>query len=491
MIAAEGPSVPLVTDAACPIMRSRVGNIHMIGIGGSGMSGIAEVLINMGFTVTGSDLAAGAPVKRLLKMGAQVFIGHGADNVTDADVVVKSTAISEDNPEVQKAREMGIPIIPRAEMLAELMRLRTGIAVAGTHGKTTTTSLLATIFTEAHLDPTVIIGGRLNTFGSNARLGDGQFLIAEADESDGSFLCLAPIITVVTNVDKDHMDFYADQDAIDESFRKFMNSIPFYGMNVVCGDDPGVKRLLPSIKRPCMTYGLEEGNRLRGEIISCEVRSLFRVYLDEKLLGEVSLAQPGKHNVLNALGSIGVSLEAGLDPEVILSGLSNFMGVGRRFEKKGECKGVMVVDDYGHHPAEIKATIETAKSCFPNRRLVVAFQPHRFTRTQALFGEFCKTFEKCDELLLTEIYPASESPIPGVNGMSLAQGIRQVSSTQVRFYPDFEMLENELPNVLKPGDLFITQGAGSIYKIGENYLQYLDEQGGNCVIGDGRTPFNG
>ncbi|WP_432738838.1 UDP-N-acetylmuramate--L-alanine ligase [Maridesulfovibrio sp. FT414] len=472
-------------------MRSRVGNIHMIGIGGSGMSGIAEVLINMGFTVSGSDLAAGAPVKRLQKMGAQVFIGHGADNVSDADVVVKSTAISEENPELVRARELGIPVIPRAEMLAELMRLRTGIAVAGTHGKTTTTSLLATVFTEAQLDPTVIIGGRLNTFGSNARLGDGQFLIAEADESDGSFLCLSPIITVVTNVDKDHMDFYADQDAIDESFRKFMNSIPFYGMNVVCGDDPGVKRLLPTIKRPCLTYGLGKGNRLRAEIISCEVRSLFKVFLDDELLGEVTLAQPGKHNVLNALGTIGVSLEAGLDPEIILAGLSNFMGVGRRFEKKGECKGVLVVDDYGHHPAEIMATIETAKSCFPNRRLVVAFQPHRFTRTQALFGEFCKTFEKCDELLLTEIYPASESPIPGVNGMSLAQGIRQVSSTKVRFYPDFEVLENELPNILKPGDLFITQGAGSIYKIGENFLQYLAEQGCDCKISDGCSPFNG
>lgn len=424
-------------------------------------------------------------------MGAQVFIGHGAENVSDADVVVKSTAISEENPEVQKARELGIPIIPRAEMLAELMRLRTGIAVAGTHGKTTTTSLLATIFTEAELDPTVIIGGRLNTFGSNARLGDGQYLIAEADESDGSFLCLSPIITIVTNVDKDHMDFYDDQDAIDNTFRKFMNSIPFYGMNIVCGDDPGVQRLLPSIKRPCLTYGLEKGNKLRAEILSCEVRSLFKVYFDEELLGEVSLAQPGKHNVLNALGAIGVALEAGIDKEAILSGLSNFMGVGRRFEKKGECKGVMVVDDYGHHPAEIQATIETAKSCFPNRRLVVAFQPHRFTRTQALFGEFCKTFEKADELLLTEIYPASESPIPGVNGMSLAQGIRQVSSTKVRFYPDFEMMENELPNILRPGDLFITQGAGSIYKIGENFLEYLDEQGCQCEITDPCEPFNG
>ena len=481
MIAAEGPNVPARMDPACPMMRSRVSTIHMIGIGGSGMSGIAEVLINMGFTVTGSDLAAGAPVKRLLKMGAQVFIGHGADNVTDADVVVKSTAISNDNPELIKARELGIPIIPRAEMLAELMRLRTGIAVAGTHGKTTTTSLLATIFTEAGLDPTVIIGGRLNTFGSNARLGEGQFLIAEADESDGSFLCLSPIITVVTNIDLDHMDFYKDQDAIDTSFRSFMNAIPFYGMNVICGDDTGIKRLLPSIKRPYLTYGLEKHNRLRAEIISCEVRSLFKVFLDDELLGEVSLAQPGKHNVLNALGAIGVALEAGLDKKAILQGLSNFMGVGRRFEKKGECKGILVVDDYGHHPAEIRATLETAKACYPSRRLVVAFQPHRFTRTQALFGDFCKTFELADELLLTEIYPASESPIPGVNGMSLAQGIRQVSSTKVRFYPDFEMMENELPNILKPGDLFITQGAGSIYRIGEDFLKYLAEPETECA----------
>ncbi|OEU70187.1 MAG: UDP-N-acetylmuramate--L-alanine ligase [Desulfovibrio sp. S3730MH75] len=487
MIAAEGPSVPARTDSACPIMRSRVGIIHMVGIGGSGMSGIAEVLINMGFTVTGSDLAAGDPVKRLLKIGAQIFIGHGAENVTDADVVVKSTAISDDNPEIVKARELGIPIIPRAEMLAELMRLRTGIAIAGTHGKTTTTSLLATIFTEAELDPTVIIGGKLNTFGSNARLGEGQYLIAEADESDGSFLCLSPIITVVTNIDMDHMDFYKDQDAIDNSFRQFMNSIPFYGMNIVCGDDPGVKRLLPSIKRPCMSYGFEEQNRLRAEILSCEVRSLFKVFLDDELLGEVSLAQPGKHNVLNALGAIGVALETGIDKKAILEGLSNFMGVGRRFEKKGECKGVLVIDDYGHHPAEIKATIETAKACYPTRRLVVAFQPHRFTRTQALFGDFCKTFELADELLLTEIYPASESPIPGVNGMSLAQGIRQISSTKVRFYPDFEMMENELPNILKAGDIFITQGAGSIYRIGENFLKYLEEGSEDCSASTSAT----
>lgn len=470
MIAAEGPTINAGVDMASTMMRSRVGIIHMVGIGGSGMSGIAEVLLNLGFSVSGSDLSEGAPVKRLKNLGAQIFIGHNEENVRDADVLVKSTAIAEDNPEVVKAREIGIPIIPRAEMLAELMRLRTGIAVAGTHGKTTTTSLLATIFTEAGLDPTVIIGGRLNTFGSNARLGEGQFLIAEADESDGSFLCLSPIITIVTNVDRDHLDFYKDQDAIDQSFRKFMNAIPFYGMNVVCGDDLGVQRLLPTIKRPCLTYGLGKENRLRAEILSCKVKNIFKVFLDDKFLGEVTLAQPGKHNVLNALASIGVAMEANISKEAIFQGLANFGGVGRRFEYKGEANGVLVVDDYGHHPAEIAATIETAKNCYPERRLIMAFQPHRFSRTKALFGEFCKVFEKVDELLLTEIYPASESPIPGVNGMSLAQGIRQVSSTNVHFYPDFEMMEKELPEILKPGDIFITQGAGSLYLVGENYL---------------------
>jgi UDP-N-acetylmuramate--alanine ligase len=470
MTAAQGPNVNLAPTPSRHMMRSRVNHIHMVGIGGSGMNGIAEVLINMGFNVTGSDLAAGAAVRRLQRLGANIFIGHGANNVEGADVVVKSTAIPESNPEMIRARELNIPIIPRAEMLAELMRLQSGIAVAGTHGKTTTTSLLATIFTEANLDPTVIIGGRLNTYGANARLGEGEYLIAEADESDGSFLLLAPVISIVTNVDQDHMDHYADQQAIDDSFTEFMNAIPFYGMNVVCGDDPGVQRLLPRIKRPCLTYGLGDKNRLRGEIISAGLRSVFNVYLDDEFWGEVNLSHPGLHNILNALGSIGVSLEAGLDKDAILRGLANFGGVGRRFERKGERKGVLVVDDYGHHPAEIAATLNTAKACYPDRRLVVAFQPHRFSRTQALFGEFCKAFEKADLLLLTEIYPAGESPIPGVNGLSLAQGIRQVSATKVTFYENFEMLEQELPLLLSPGDLFLTLGAGSIWQVGENYL---------------------
>jgi len=462
--------------SASPAMYSRVSTVHMVGIGGAGMSGIAEVLLNMGFTVTGSDMAAGAAVHRLKKLGAQVFIGHGAENIGKADVVVKSTAIQDANPELVRARELSIPIIPRAEMLAELMRMRTGIAVAGTHGKTTTTSLLATIFTEAGLDPTVIIGGRLNTYGSNARLGEGEFLIAEADESDGSFLCLSPIMTVVTNVDRDHLDFYHNLDAIDKSFTTFMNSIPFYGVNVVCGDDPGVTRLLPAIKRPCLTYGLGPKNRLRGKIITSSLRSIFDVTLDGESWAQVTLAHPGMHNVLNSLGAIGVALEAGLPKDAILRGLANFGGVGRRFERKGERKGVLVVDDYGHHPAEIKATLDTARACFPDRRLVVAFQPHRFTRTQALFGEFCTVFAQTDLLLLTEIYPASESPIPGVNGMSLAQGIKQVSKTKVRFFPDFAGIERQLNEILKPGDLFLTLGAGSIWKIGENWLSATDEK---------------
>ena len=470
MAAAQGPYLTIGGEA-CPAMRARVNNIHMVGIGGSGMNGIAEVLINMGFHVTGSDLSASAAVRRLEKLGATVFIGHGADNVGTADVLIKSTAIPDKNPELVEARDRGIPIIPRAEMLAELMRLRTGIAVAGTHGKTTTTSLMATIFTEAGLDPTVIIGGKLNTYGANARLGEGDYLIAEADESDGSFLRLSPIITVVTNVDKDHMDFYDNQDAIDLSFMRFMNSIPFYGMNVVCGDDEGVQRLLPLIKRPYLTYGLGQKNRLRGEIISAHLRTLFKVYFDGEEWGEVTVAQPGTHNVLNALACIGVAIEAGLDKEDIINGLGNFGGVGRRFERKGERKGVVVVDDYGHHPAEIAANLRTARECYPDRRLVVAFQPHRFSRTQALFGEFCQVFGDADLLLLTEIYPASESPIPGVSGLSLAQGIKQVSETKVQFFPDFESLEKRLKDILKPGDLFMTQGAGSIWTIGENWLE--------------------
>ncbi len=451
-------------------MRYRFGTVHMIGIGGSGMSGIAEVLLNLGYEVHGSDMADGATVRRLRELGAHISLGHAEENLGEVSVVVKSSAVGEDNPEVKAARRRGIPVIPRAEMLAELMRLRRGIAIAGTHGKTTTTSFTAAIFDAAGLDPTVIIGGLLNAYGANAYLGGGEYLIAEADESDGSFLCLFPIFNVVTNVDLDHVDFYGNQEAIDAAFVEFMNKVPFYGANLVCGDDPGVQRLLGRVKRPVVTYGFGEENQIRAQILDCSEQSLFRVWVRDTLLGKVRLNQPGEHNVLNALAAIGVALEAGIDAGHILEGLSRFGGVGRRFERKGEKGGVTVIDDYGHHPAEIRATLATVRRVYPGRRLVVVFQPHRFTRTQALFGDFCQVFEGADVLLLTEIYPASEKPIPGVNGQSLAQGIRQVSRTDVSYYQDFDKVVEALPHVLKSGDVLLTLGAGSVTTVGPRYL---------------------
>ncbi|TVM36716.1 UDP-N-acetylmuramate--L-alanine ligase [Oceanidesulfovibrio marinus] len=453
------------------MFRTKVTKVHMIGIGGSGMSGIAEVLLNLDYTVTGSDMSAGPMVDHLKALGATIHQGHEAGNLGDAQVVVRSTAIKDDNPEVMAANQLGIPVIPRAEMLAELMRLRTGIAVAGTHGKTTTTSLLAEILDEAGLDPTVIIGGRLNAYGSNARLGEGELMLAEADESDGSFLCLLPIITVVTNVDADHLDFYEDLDAIDDAFVQFMNGVPFYGMNVVCGDDPGVQRLIPRVRRPVLTYGLKPENDLRAVDVEYGPTSSFTVIYKDRELGRVSLRQPGRHNVLNALAAIGVGLESDIPADKVLAGLARFGGVGRRFEHKGEKGGVLVVDDYGHHPAEIRATIETARLSYPDKRLVLVFQPHRFSRTQALFGEFCQAFDNVDELLLTEIYPASEKPIPGVSGMSLAQGISQISQTHVSFFPKFDDVNLALPTMLKEGDLLLTMGAGNVWQIGMKYLE--------------------
>ena len=453
----------------------------MIGIGGSGMRGIAEVLLNLGYTVHGSDLSAGATVQHLRALGADIRIGHAAENVGDPQVVVKSSAVGEDNPEVQAAHAKGIPVIPRAEMLAELMRLRTGIAVAGTHGKTTTTSLTAAVFDAAGLDPTVIIGGLINAYRANGRLGQGEYIIAESDESDGSFLCLFPIINVVTNVDYDHIDHYGTQEAIDDAFVAFMNKVPFYGVNIVCGDDPGVRRLLPRVKRPVITYGFGPASKIRAEIMECGVSSWFKVFLKdgqgrETELGEVELAQPGRHNVLNALAAIGAGLQAGISPRDCVAGLAAFGGVGRRFERKGEYNGVTVIDDYGHHPAEIAATLQTVRQVFPGRRVVMVFQPHRFTRTQALFGEFCQVFEPVDKLFLTEIYPASEKPIPGVSGQSLAQGIRQVSKTDVHFLPDFDAIVDALGDELRPGDVLLTQGAGSVTTVGPRVLDNMERK---------------
>lgn len=465
-------------------MHDKIRGIHMIGIGGSGMSGIAEVLLNLGYVVSGSDITASATTKRLEEQGAKIFIGHHAQNIKKPHVVVRSTAVDNNNPEILTAKSLNIPIISRAEMLAELMRLRSGVAIAGTHGKTTTTSLIASVFDAAKEDPTVIIGGLINAYGANARLGSGKYLIAEADESDGSFLCLSPIINVVTNIDYDHIDYFHNQENIDEAFIQYMNKIPFYGLNVICGDDKGCKRVLPHIKRPYITYGFEEDNTLRAEIIHAGEYSHFRVYFKkrddnqsshEELWGEVHLAHPGLHNILNALATIGVGIEVGLSKEAILKGLAEFKGVGRRYEKKGSINGIDIIDDYGHHPVEIAATIACAKQMFPTRKLVMAFQPHRFSRTQLLFGDFCKCFEGVDKLYLAEIYAASETPIPGITGQALAQGIRQISPVEVEYIEKLSDLEVELIKDLESGDVLLTQGAGSITHIGPRILNALQK----------------
>lgn len=435
------------------------------------MSGIAEILLHQGYEISGSDLSDSGSVRRLRDLGAKISLGHAAENVGEVQVLVKSTAIADDNPEVQRAREQNIAIIPRAEMLAELMRLKQGIAVAGTHGKTTTTSLAASIFEAAGLDPTVIIGGLINSYGANAHPGTGSYLIAEADESDGSFLCLFSIINIITNVDNDHLDHYANRAAIDDAFLQFMNKAPFYGLNVVCGDDPGVVRLLPQVKRPILSYGLGKHNALRADIVKSGLEQVFDIWLQNRFLGRARLPQPGRHNVLNALAAIGAAMACDVPFEKCVEGLAAFRGVGRRFEYKGEKDGVTVIDDYGHHPAEIAATLASCKQVFPGRRVVAAFQPHRFSRTHALFGEFCKIFENADELLLTEIYPASEEPIPGVTGQNLAQGIRQVSSTPVHFFQTLEEMRQALPGLLRQGDVLLTLGAGSITRLGPAWLE--------------------
>jgi len=451
-------------------MKTKLRGIHMVGIGGSGMSGIAEVLINLGYKVSGSDVADNDTVRRLRHLGARIDTGHKAENVADAEVLVKSTAIGWDNPEVVAAREKGVPVIPRAEMLAELMRLKTGIAVAGTHGKTTATSLLAEVFKEAGMDPTVIIGGRLNTYGSHALMGEGEYLIAEADESDGSFLSLLPIMNVVTNVDLDHTDYYSDMSAVEEAFVQFMNQVPFYGLNVVCGDDTRLRRLLSRVKRPVLTYGLGQDNDLRAEIHELGLASRFSVYWKESPWAEVVLSHPGRHNIQNALAAIAVAMQSDIPPASVVRGLENFGGVGRRMEKKGKSEGVLVLDDYGHHPREIELTLQTIREVYGNRRMLVVFQPHRFTRTRDLFPDFCRAFSQADLIFLTEVYPASEDPIPGVSGLSLAQGIRQVGSSEVVFCEDHQSCLRELKDLCQPGDVLLTLGAGDISRLGGMFL---------------------
>ncbi|RII28967.1 MAG: UDP-N-acetylmuramate--L-alanine ligase [Geobacter sp.] len=457
-------------------MYGKIEKIHFVGIGGIGMSGIAEVLLNLGYKVSGSDLRTSDITDRLASLGGEIFTGHSGENVANVDVVVISSAVHDDNPEVIEARERLIPVIPRAEMLAELMRMKYGIAIAGTHGKTTTTSMVSTILGFAGIDPTIVIGGRLDSIGSNAKLGQGKFLVAEADESDGSFLKLSPTIAVVTNIDADHLDFYSGIGEIKDTFVEFINKIPFYGLAVLCLDSPNVADIIPRVKKRFTTYGLSSQADFRASDIRLAGNSTsFVAYHRGERLGEVSFKMPGAHNVLNALACIAVAMELNVSFEVIQEGFRDFGGVGRRFQIKGEAKEIIVVDDYGHHPTEIRATLAAAKGGWADRRLVVAFQPHRYTRTKELFDDFVKAFYDADVLVLTDIYPAGEQPIPGITAEGLVANIKKHGQKDVTYIADREKLCDHLLQVLKPGDLCLTLGAGNLWQVGEKLLKRLQE----------------
>ena len=452
-------------------MKHKVRNIHFVGIGGSGMSGIAEVLSTLGYHVSGSDLADNAATRRLADLGITLFQGHAAENVSQADAVVVSTAVKSDNPEVQAARQRKVPVVPRAQMLAELMRLKQGIAVAGTHGKTTTTSLVASILGEAGLDPTFVIGGRLNAAGANARLGSGDFLVAEADESDASFLFLSPVISIVTNIDADHMETYGhDFGRLKQAFVDFLQRLPFYGIAVLCSDDPHVRAIMPQVTKQLVSYGLGPEANVRAEnIVALDGQMQFDCV---RVNGSVSrlpvrLNLPGVHNVLNALAAIAVATEVGVADAAILKALAEFKGVGRRFQRYGEIPlaaggSFTLVDDYGHHPAEMRATIAAARGAFPGRRLVLAFQPHRFTRTRDCFEDFVSVLSSVDALLLGEVYAAGETPIVAADGRALARALRVLGKVEPLFVEDIAAMPGTILNSARDGDVVMTMGAGSI-----------------------------
>lgn len=456
-------------------MYGNIEKIHFVGIGGIGMSGIAEVLLNLGYQVSGSDLRESDTTERLRSLGGEICIGHAAENLTNVDVVVTSTAVQSDNPEVIEAKHRMVPVIPRAEMLAELMRMKYGIAIAGTHGKTTTTSMVATVLTHAGIDPTIVIGGKLNTLGSNAKLGQGKFLVAEADESDGSFLTLSPTIAVVTNIDADHLDYYTGGlEQIKDTFVSFINKVPFYGLAVLCQEDRNINEIIPRIKKRFMTYGLSSQADLRATHVKLDgFQTTFTAHYKGYRLGEISFNMPGAHNVLNALACTAVALELDVPFDKIQEGFAQFGGVGRRFTVKGEKNGIMVVDDYGHHPAEIRATLGAARNGWPERRLVVAFQPHRYSRTKELFNEFVTCFYDADVLVLTDIYAASEQPIPGVTAERLAEETRRHGQRDVTYIADRNDLPDHLAGIVKEGDIVITLGAGNIWQAGEALVKRL------------------
>ena len=455
-------------------MKHKVKKVHFVGIGGAGMSGIAEVLLNLGFEVSGSDLGENAATQRLKSLGARVARGHAADNVAAVDAVVVSSAVKEDNPEVAAARAHKIPVVPRALMLAELMRLKQGIAVAGTHGKTTTTSLVASVLAEAGMDPTFVIGGRLEAAGSHAKLGSGEFIVVEADESDASFLYLAPVMAVVTNIDADHMETYGHYfGRLRQAFLDFVQHLPFYGTAVLCVDDPNVREILPAVTKPVTTYGLSEAAQVRAVDVRADAgRMRFRVVRSDahgKTLPEldVTLNLAGIHNVQNALAAIAVGMEAGAADAAIVKALADFRGVGRRFQRYGEVAlagggRYTLIDDYGHHPAEMAATIAAVRGAFPGRRVVLAFQPHRYTRTRDCFEDFVKVLSTVDVLLLTEVYPAGEAPIVAADGRALARAVRVQGKVEPIFVEQVADFPAAVRTAVRDGDVVLTMGAGSI-----------------------------
>jgi UDP-N-acetylmuramate--alanine ligase len=449
------------------------------------MSGIAEVLCNLGFRVSGSDAKASPVTKRLQKLGAVVTEGHAAENVGDAHVVVRSTAIRDDNPEIVEARERSIPVIPRAEMLAELMRLKPdSVAVAGSHGKTTTTSMCAAVLGNSNLDPTVVVGGVVKTFGSTARMGKSDLIVVEADESDRSFLMLTPTIAVVTNIDREHMDYYHDMDDVRKCFADFVNKVPFYGAAILCLDDPNVQAVIPHVQRRRITYGMTAQADVSAHDINFDTGygSRFNVMQGAEILGEINLPVPGKHNIYNALAAVAVGLEFGMEFAKIAEALNSFINADRRFQVKGKVNDVLVVDDYGHHPTEIKATLNAAKSGAHGRRLVVLFQPHRYTRTQDLLEEFARSFNNADVLYLLDIYAASEDPIPGVTAEVLAEEIKKYGHKNVHYIGSLDNAANILAANAQPNDLVITLGAGTIYRAGEQLLEMLKEKDANNIV---------
>ncbi len=461
-------------------MFRRIQHVHLVGIGGIGMSGIAEVLVNMGFRVSGSDLKRSSVTERLQKLGAGFTEGHRAENVGEAHVVVRSTAVRDDNPEIIYARSRSIPVIARGEMLAELMRLKPNtVAVAGSHGKTTTTSMIATVLGHAQMDPTVVVGGVVGAMGSNARLGKSDLMVVEADESDRSFLMMAPTFAVVTNIDREHMDYYTDMADVQRCFAQFVNKVPFYGAAVLCLDDPHVQAVIPEVARRRITYGLSA----QADVSAHEVRfdqefgSRFTVRRGAEVIGNINLRVPGLHNVYNALAAIAICFELEVPFDVIAKGLEEFTGVNRRFQVKGEEAGVLVVDDYGHHPTEIRATLAAAKIGSKGKRMVVLFQPHRYSRTKDQMDEFARSFNNADVVFVTEIYAASEDSIEGVTAEALIDAVKRYGHKDVRYAGGVERAAGLLLEESRPGDMVITLGAGNVYRAGEDLVEMLKDRG--------------